>query len=141
VVNELREQIEEATDPKDPNKLPQYTASLRDGIDSFVSMLTDDPTMAALAFHNQIRYDNQSVMIKIVEHDTVSGSDWPLIKQSIQVRPDAHKAVKTLEQAGLEAVLATAVAANFKLTQQRRAQREALEQEEEESTKEERACF
>ena len=131
VAAELREQVEEATDPKDPKRLPQYTASLRDGIDSLVPMLTDDPTMAALAFHNQIRFDDQSVLNGIVDRDMASEGDWPLLKRAIQMRPDAHKAVKTLEQAGLEAVLVTAVVANFKLKQLRRAQREALEEQEE----------
>lgn len=130
VAVELREQVEEATDPKDPKRLPQYTASLRDGMDSLVSMLTDDPTMAALAFHNQIKFDDQSVLNGIVDRDVASEGDWVLLKRAIQMRPDAHKAVKTLEQAGLEAVLVTAVVANFKLKQQRRAQCEVLEQEE-----------
>lgn len=131
VTDELREQVEEATDPKDPTRLPKYTASLRDGIDSLVPMLNDDPTMAALAFHNQIRFDNVSVLDGIVTRNAVVVEDWLLLKQAIQVRTNAHKTVKTLEKAGLEVVLATAVVANFKLTQLHRAQREALETEEE----------
>lgn len=131
VTAELREQVEEATDPKDPSRLPQYTASLRDSIDSLVPMLNSDPTMAALAFHNQVRFDDQPTLEKIVARDTALKEDWPILKRAIQVRPVAHKAVKTLEEVGLEVVLVTAVVANFKLKQMRRAQREALEEQEE----------
>ena len=131
VVVELREQIEEATDPKDPKKLTEYTSSLLDGIGSVVPMLLEDPTMAALAFHGQIKFAEGSALGQLAERKNLSGGDWLTVKPSIQVRPAAHDAVRVLEEAGLEVVLAIAMVANFKLKKLRRAQHEAEEEEEE----------
>ncbi|MEN9524385.1 MAG: hypothetical protein RL536_454 [Candidatus Parcubacteria bacterium] len=129
VTGELREQVEEATDPRDPRRLPFYTRSICDNIESLVSILSEDPTMAALAFHNQIKFDNRSVLDQMATRKTVSRADWPQVKQAIQMRPEAHVAVKMLEEAGLEDVLVMAVVANFNLKQLGRAQSEAREEE------------
>ncbi len=129
VARELREQVEEVTDPKDPTRLPQYTAWLRYGIDSIVPLLLNDPTMAALALHNQIRFDDHVVMNRIVDGDVADKGHWPLLKRAIQMRPAAHEVVRILEQKGLEVVLVTAVVANFKFDKYVGAQRVALEEE------------
>lgn len=117
VVSELREQLEEATDPKDPTKLPQYTAALRDGIDSIVPLLQEDSTMAALAFHGQIKFVDKRAMTTYADQNGFAKDDWTGVKKSILVRPAAHKAVKLLEEANLQEVLVIAVVANFKLNQ------------------------
>ncbi len=117
VARELREQIEEATDPNDPAKLPEYTTSLRDGIDTIVSLLSEDPTMAALALHEQIKFVNKQPVVMLSDRNKVSAEDWPTVKSVILVRPEAHKAVKLLEEANLQEVLVIAVIANFKLKQ------------------------
>ena len=130
VASELREQVEEVTDPNDPTKLPQYTATLRDGIDSLVPLLSDDPTMAALAFHGQIKFVNKKPIVEVLERNEALAEDWPAVKQSIRVRPEAHGAVKLLEEANLQEVLVIAVVANFKHKQR---QVEHAAQEEEES--------
>lgn len=129
VTMELREQVEEATDPKDPSKLIQYTKSLRDNIAEILPLLEDDPTMAALAFHNQIQFDDQSILAEVAAREMVSGEDWDAVKKTIKMRESAHEAVRIIEMGKLEAVLVAAVAANFRLTLRRRALREASEEE------------
>ena len=129
VARELREQVEEATDPKDPSKLQQYTGGIRDGIEALVPMLTEDPTMAALAFHGQIQFVDRRT-IALIENGKPSKEDWAVLKKAIHMRPQAHTAVKVLEEADLMNVLVIAVMANFKLKQSRAesaAQEEELE--------------
>ncbi|MFA6295610.1 MAG: hypothetical protein WC666_04330 [Candidatus Paceibacterota bacterium] len=132
VVIELREQIEEITDPVNPEKLRGYVLALRDGIDKVVPMLSEDPTMAATALYNQIQFKNNTEVFNvIIERDIVEGQDWPSIKPLITVRSGAKKAIKVLEQAGLERVLVIAVIANFELKNRRRVQDEMLKEKEE----------
>ena len=129
VARELREQVEEATDPKDPSKLQQYTGGIRDGIEALVPMLPEDPTMAALAFHGQIQFVDRRT-IALIENGKPSKEDWAVLKKAIHMRPQAHTAVKVLEEADLMNVLVIAVMANFKLKQSRAesaAQEEELE--------------
>lgn len=128
VVCELREQIEEATDPKNPNKLLGYTEALRDGMSSIITELNDDPTLAALAFHGQIKFVNKRAVEAISERNNISQDDWKSLKEAISVRPGAHKAVKLLEEASLQGVLVIAVIANFKLKEQRHAESAAQEE-------------
>lgn len=129
VVRELREQIEEATDPKDRNKLPQYTEALRNGIDSIIPLLMEDSTIAAIAFYEQIKIANKRVITLYVDRDVFVKEDWAVIKKNILVRPAAHNAVKILEEANLQEVLVIAVLANFKLNQ-RQIEKEAHNEEE-----------
>ncbi len=130
IAEELREQVEEATDPKDPSKLANYTASLRDGMDSLVSLLADDPTIAALAFNGQIKFEKTQFVQELADRGGIVRDDWLLVKPTILVRPAAHAAVKALETAQLEDVLAAAVVANFILSRNRKQQNEKKEEEE-----------
>lgn len=130
IAQELREQVEEATDPKDPSKLKNYTASLRDGIDALVSLLTDDPTLAALALHGQIKFEKPQMAVELAERGGIVKDDWLLVKPTILVRPAAHAAVKAMETAGLEEVLAAAVVANFMLARNKTAEKNKKEEDE-----------
>lgn len=130
IAQELREQVEEATDPKDPSKLKEYTASLRDGIDALVSLLTDDPTLAALALHGQIKFEKPQMVAELAERGGIVKDDWLLVKPTILVRPAAHAAVKAMETAQLKDVLAAAVVANFILSKNKTEEKTKKEEEE-----------
>ena len=130
IAQELREQVEEATDPKEPSKLRDYTQSLRDGMDSLVSLLSEDPTIAALALHGQIKFEKTQFVQELAERGVVVKDDYLLVKPLILVRPAAHAAVKAMETAQLEEVLAAAVVANFILATNKTAQKAQKEEEE-----------
>ena len=130
VVNELREQVEELMDPKDPTRLSRYTADLRGGIDSLVSLLEEDPTMVALAFHGQIKFKGKREIATMSERSRFVKDDWDFVKKAILMHTEAHKAVKILEEANLQEVLVIAVIANFKL-KQRKASETVLKEEDE----------
>ena len=118
VVKELREQVEEATDPKDSTKLIRYLEALREGIGSLVDLLPNDPTIAALAFYGQIRFvGSNGVFVECAEKGSFVKDDWAGIKGSILVKPVAHGAFRLLEEKNLQEVLAIAVVANYKLKQ------------------------
>lgn len=119
VVDELREQVEEATDPTDPKKLTGYTGAILGGLESLISVLSDDPTMAALALHGQIKFEDNRPLIALTDRIKISKNDWPPVKAAVKMRPKAHQAVKLLEEANLQQVLVIAVVANFKLNQRR----------------------
>ncbi len=130
IAEELREQIEEATDPKDPSKLKEYTASLRDGMEALASLLPDDPTLAALALHGQSKFEKPQFVQELAERGVVVKDNWLLVKPTILVRPTAHATVKAMETAQLEEVLAAAVVANFILTKNKSAEKAQKEEEE-----------
>jgi len=131
ITDELREQVEEATNPKDPSQLVNYTASLRDGIDAIASLLPDDPTLLALALHGQIKFLKPQICQELVDRGGIVKEDWILVKPTILVRPTAHAAVKAAENAQLEEVLAVAVVANFILAKNLGKQNGKKQEEEE----------
>ncbi len=116
ITKELREQVEEVTDPRDPSKLKKYTESLRDGMESVISLLPDDPTLAALALYGQVKVVKPKEIAVIAERGFVISDDWiVVVKPAILVRPEAHAMMKVIEDAKLGEILAAAVVANFSL--------------------------
>ena len=128
ITKELREQVEEVTDPRDPSKLKKYTESLRDGMEAVISLLPDDATLAALALYGQVKVVKLKEIAVIAERGVVILDDWiVVVKPAILVRPEAHAMMKVIEDAKLGEILAAAVVANFSLTKNKNTEKEERE--------------
>jgi|GEM_PF-1252396 len=128
VAQEFQQQVLDTTDPTKPEKLKNYMEGYRTQIGQILHLLADDPCMAAFAMHGVVAFQDHRLMNGIVQRDAAVATDWPLVKKTLSVHPDAHKVVKLLEDQNLHEVLVAAMVANFVLEQSnRRAKRAKLE--------------
>jgi hypothetical protein len=136
-LKDFRDQVKAATNPRKPEILKEVIGGYRDGIGSLIPALSADPLMAAMAFHQQIRFVTPRVANEISERDTVLTGDWPALKESVTLRIEAHAAVKTLEDAGLQDILVFAFVMNYKLNGAGRIEEEEDQSEPEPETQHE----
>jgi hypothetical protein len=104
-------------------------------IESIISGLEVDPTMAALALHGLIRpkavggVQNRKMILEMLKSDVINGDDWMIIRSTIVVHQSAHRAIERLEEKELQRVLVAAVVANIALQSKSKRREEVMEYE------------